>query len=305
MVTGIEAAGALKLGFQLTNATTQTNSTLKSFIDKDVNLGAVYNSIQEMMKQRKIISSSEAFKLAVEEKADPVISPLMEALLGVYEKPAGMVYVMHAKPGLGKTFAARALLENFYVFSDQNLKGFMVTGTDLDEDYFSSLASLLGAQNVQGWMHGLLLALDAPKDEQPNILILDGFNSGGENNININFVKKLYGEINIDKNLFVVVVTQDESVADELCRLNGGVRIAPLPNTFTGPATSPKWLGMEWSRELLIELTKWHFPECEEEKMKFIKDGMSPGEVKKEVQLSFRKVEKPQSPRRKSRSTED
>jgi hypothetical protein len=62
---------------------------------------------------------------------------------------------------------------------------------------------------------------------------------------------------------------------------------------------------MEWSRELLIEMTKWHFPDCEEGKMNFIKGGMSPGEVMKEVQLSFRKVETPQSPRRKSRSAED
>lgn len=115
----------------------------------------------------------------------------MKKLLGLYKEPAGVVYVMHAKPGLGKSFAARALLENFYVFSDQNLKGFMVTGADLDDDYFSSLASLLGAQNVEAWIHALLLALDAPKTDQPNILILDGFDSAGEDSINIKFVKKI------------------------------------------------------------------------------------------------------------------
>jgi hypothetical protein len=114
--------------------------------------------------------------------------------------------MMHAKPGLGKRFAARALLENFYVFLDRNLKGFMVTpGTDLNKDHFLSLASLLGVQNVQGWIHVFLLAVDAPKKKQPNILILDGFNSAAENNIKFKFVKKFYGEINIDKNLFVMV----------------------------------------------------------------------------------------------------
>jgi hypothetical protein len=53
---------------------------------------------------------------------------------------------------------------------------------------------------------------------------------------------------------------------------------------------------MEWSRELLIKTIKWHFTECKEKKMDFSKDGILPGEVKKDVQLSFRKVEMPQSP---------
>jgi hypothetical protein len=209
---------------------------------------------------------------------------------------------MYAKPGQGKSFAARALLEHFYCFSDQQLKGLMVTGTDLDQDYFSSFASLLGVQDVEGWMHALLLALNAPMKMQPNILILDGFDSAGENNINITFVKKLYGEINITKNLFVVVVTQNESVANELCDLNGGMRVLPLPNTYMGSRTSPTWLDMKWSRKLLVEMAKWHYPDCDEEKLDFIKDGMVPGEVLKQVQLSFREVEVPQSPNRKSRS---
>lgn len=72
MVTGIEAAGALKLGFQLSNADAQSIATLKTFIDQDQNLGAVYYRIQKMMEQRKIISSSEPFKLAWDEKADVV-----------------------------------------------------------------------------------------------------------------------------------------------------------------------------------------------------------------------------------------
>jgi hypothetical protein len=50
MVTGIKAAGALKHGFQLT--------TLKAYINKDKNLGAVYYRIQEMMEQWKILHPS-------------------------------------------------------------------------------------------------------------------------------------------------------------------------------------------------------------------------------------------------------
>jgi hypothetical protein len=102
-------------------------------------------------------------------KSDPVKTPLKEALLDLYQKNAGVVYVMHAKPGLGKFLQQGFIGEFVYVFSEQHLKGFMVTDTDLDEDYCSSCASLLGARNVQGWMRALLFALDAPKNKQPNI----------------------------------------------------------------------------------------------------------------------------------------
>jgi hypothetical protein len=46
---------------------------------------------------------------------------------------------------------------------------------------------------VVGWIHALLLAMDLPNGRQPSILILDDFNSFGNENVNRAFIKKLYG----------------------------------------------------------------------------------------------------------------
>jgi hypothetical protein len=85
-------------------------------------------------------------------------------------------------------------------------------------------------------------------------LILDGFNLLGEDNANENFIKILYSLMNAKKNMIVVIsTTQDESVANKLCSLNGRQRIAPLLNAYTGEDFLPKWNGIKWSRDLLIE----------------------------------------------------
>jgi hypothetical protein len=54
-----------------------------------------------------------------------------------------------------------------------------------------------------------------------------------------------------------------------------------IGNTYSGEATDPKWTGMSWSREQLIEAVKCEyydqFPaDCE---FTFIEDGMTPLEA--------------------------
>ena len=53
--------------------------------------------------------------------------------------------------------------------------------------------------------------------------------------MNLEFIKAMYTEMNIlnhEKNIFVVVMTQDKQVANALCRLNGLERVQPLPGYF-------------------------------------------------------------------------
>lgn len=117
-------------------------------------------------------------------------SPIVKTLMNLYGEPNpdGVVYVMYAPPGQGKTFGARALLKNYYEFSqDEYIKGFMLTGQTLDQDYMPQLCERIRASGVNGWMLALLLALNEPMTNRPSILILDGFNSLGQDNINLMF----------------------------------------------------------------------------------------------------------------------
>jgi ABC-type uncharacterized transport system ATPase subunit len=70
--------------------------------------------------------------------------------------------------------------------------------------------------------------MDESDGREPSLLVLDGFNSLGTDIVNVSFIKQLYGVINGKKNLFVVAMMQNEDVANRLCSLNQGQRIAPL-----------------------------------------------------------------------------
>jgi hypothetical protein len=199
----------------------------------------------------------------------PVMSPMVDASINLYSSPNpandGVVYVMHAKSGQGKTFAARAMLEEFYEFSTnqgepaEHIKGLMITGQDLDANYNASLCDMLGTKEVNGWIHALLLALDQPRGKQLGLLILGSFNLLGNATddgsfVNVKFIKRLYDLINGMKNLFVVVITQEEVVANKLCLMNNGQIIAPVPTTYTGEPTWPQWKYMQCSCKILMEV---------------------------------------------------
>jgi hypothetical protein len=213
---------------------------------------------------------------------------------------------MYAPAGQGKTFGARSFLEHFYTFSgegDTCVKGFMLTGQDIDDDCMSQLSAHPGATAVNGLIYALLLAMDEPDERQPSLLILDGFNSLGKDEVNLKFIKRLYGLMNARKNMIVVVSTQEETVANKLCSLNGGQRIAPLPGTYTGKETSPTWNGMNWSRDLLMEAVRYEFPEnfLPNHEFDFIVSGMTPLQAIKAALLSLRTGKRgpPGSPNKK------
>jgi hypothetical protein len=311
----VEALAALNLGFQLvagaSNVAEITKSAYAKLIEQDPNLGKVYKKVKELMARRAVLCDADSFEMKQNEESeqpDPVQSPIIDALVNLYSQPAprGVIYVMYAPAGQGKTFGARSLLRYFYEFpgegqQNENVMGLMLTGQDLDDDYMTQLSTHLGATAVNGWIHALLLAMDEPENLEPSLLILDGFNSLGEGNVNERFIKRLYGLMNAQKNMIVVVSTQEETVANKLCSLNGGQRIAPLPGTYTGEETSPKWNGMKWSRDLLIKAVRYKFPEKfpMNHEFDFIVDDMTPLQAIKAADLTLRSGKGPGSPRRK------
>lgn len=139
-----------------------------------------------------------------------------------------MIYVLYAdSSGMGKTYAAQTLLKHRFVLLSEEgeetfLEGIMMTGTNTDTNYCSSLAAQLGMSTTPGWMYPFLLAMDRPNREDPSILILDLFNSHGLENANIHFLKAMYGAINGQRNMHVLVITQNHELANKICKLNGG-----------------------------------------------------------------------------------
>jgi hypothetical protein len=71
--------------------------------------------------QRAILCQSHGFEMMQSEESqqrEPVQSPIVNAMIFLYSQPAsqGVISVMYAPAGQGKTFGARTLLEHFYAF---------------------------------------------------------------------------------------------------------------------------------------------------------------------------------------------
>lgn len=159
-----------------------------------------------------------------------------------------MICVLNAKSGQGKTFGARSMLECFNVFDSgppsDHIKGVVITGQDIDDDYNTSLSRMLGATEVEGWMHAFLLALEQPKEgastgfvDPRHTSIRNSFNSLGNatddgSHVNVKLTKRLYDLIDGDRNLYALVITQEATVANKLCSMNQGMRIAPYSDNI-------------------------------------------------------------------------
>lgn len=67
---------------------------------------------------------------------------------------------------------------------------------------------------------------------------------------------------------FVVVLTQQEDVANQLCRLNNWKKVVPMPGAYEPPAGNSDgreqkcpdldWNHMLWSHQQLLQLVKSH-----------------------------------------------
>jgi hypothetical protein len=320
LVAGVTAAFRLiKLGSDVIDLTVENVMKLSP------EYGKIYQKVLRLAEERCIVDDANRFELKTTttgQLIEPVRSPIIHALCNLYRHSRGVVYVMYAKPGQGKTFGAKAFLSHFYRLYDisteendvvsvgdpeaaENVHGFILSGQDLDYNYCLHLRDAVGGkEGVDGWIHALLLAMDRqPRNTcQPSILILDGMNSLGEEAVNERFIKQLYGLINGKKNVYVVILTSDPTVATKICSWNGGQRIRPMPNTYIGEATDPKWSGMNWSREQLIEAVKYEyydqFPANYE--FTFIKEGMTPLEatMAADDHLPTRKRKAPDSPKK-------
>lgn len=235
-------------------------------------------------------------------------SPNLEALINLFgsndgkRNPSGVVYVLYDKRGNGKSHAGRALLREFYQFSDdETVKGVMFTGDMMKDNIPEGISEKLEANSIDGWIHVLLLALETPPEERPSVLIIDSFHSVGKEDVNVKFIQALYSAMNAEKIFFVVVLTQEKTVAQALLDCNGGARVLPLPGSFSGHAQSPQWNETPWTVDQLVELV--HYIDDgkydDEEARQLVHAGMTtPLEVVKVVNSRKRKShDTPDSPK--------
>jgi hypothetical protein len=198
-------------------------------------------------------------------------------------------------------------LQNFYALDNGiSIKGSMISGDEMDDDIPAELGRQIGATSVDGWIHILLLAMSAPVQEHPSILIIDSFNSLGTDDVNLKFIKALYSLMNAKKNIFVVVLTHLDSVAQKLVDCNGGSRVVPLPGCSKGELTSLTWNEAPWTREQLIGAIRHDLvsegvkDDYNDQYFSFVSDSMTPLQAIKRMRTRLRRTEEePDSPRKK------
>ena len=316
----LEAIGALSIGSRAITNLSNAARDLKEWLEKNdsTDSGRFYRKVKKLTEQRAMIGR----KLPTRTDSDccAVESPVLRALLNLFKQipgegadqlfhPPSVVYVLCDKKGNGKTHAGRALLEDFFLLSEkENLKGMMLMGDLLGTDIPLALCQELGGSNVEGWIELMLLAMATPDKTTPSILILDGVNSAGTDDVNIKFIQALYDIMDSNKNIYVVVFTQEPDIASRILACNGGARIKPLPGCYTGSIENIHWNNAPWTEEQLIQLVHYKSTgDLSREEMKsfvdsYIKAGMTPLEVVQKLSSVGRRQLEPQIIPRKKRA---
>ena len=99
----------------------------------------------------------------------------------------------------------------------------------------------------------------------------------------------------------------DQQVANQICSLNGGVRVQPLPGYYyKGGKMSPTYNEVEWPQDLLIKAICNEYPgkfeTTTEDNFTFLKQSMFPLEVLLRAKVEIcKKSEARARPKKKAR----
>lgn len=214
-----------------------------------------------------------------------IYSAIVERLIQTYvsEKRGagpGRIYVLYAPPSSGKTIGAIYFFEN--VLLQLNTTGIMISGAN--QNYLFHMATVLGCDVTDpGWVHSLLAAL-MPGPASANtghapLLLLDEFDVEGDGNVNILFMNIFKQQV-LNKGFFCIIQTQNKSLANKLCRMDTGQKIAPLPSVLQIPWLGfgdPEWDIVMWDIIMLTKLIHLRYPgRFTEETITWIEEGMTP-----------------------------
>jgi hypothetical protein len=126
-----------------------------------------------------------------------------------------------------------------------------------------------------------IAGLDLSLQRKRPIIVFDDFNDVKEEDIR--FMKHLYPIVKA-KGVLLFVLVRDEATANQLLKLNGWGRIAPLVGSCRNTSApgakerTPEWTPIKWTRAQLEEIVRSNFGEVPNN-MPEIEDGANPLEI--------------------------
>ena len=162
-------------------------------------------------------------------------TPLMEFLRDAYTKQTrGDSHVVYARSSIGKTMACFAFMR--FVAPRIKSQALMITGAQKHVPYITHMAKQLGVENEEDVLVDLVAGMRTVAPTPASVLILDEMNGLGVDQCNITLVDVLMRFVYQNyQGIHVIVLTQNQTVADELCKLNKWQKIAPM-NGLTEPS---------------------------------------------------------------------
>lgn len=289
-------------------AVTAAIGSARTIINTSINIGNATNKLwvnrnRDSAKAVEIRNLSSSGVILPDDPAAEdqtlVRTPLAEFLFDAYQKDTrGISHVVYGRSSVGKTTACVAFMRKGLPHLGSS--GMMITGAPKNMPYISHMAKVLGIEKEEDVLSDLVRGMRTVKPTPASILILDEMNSLGPDKCNINMVDSLMRFIyQFRQGIFLLVVTQDIDVADELCKLNRWEKISPL-NGLTSPSflevhkglkklpgnfneVETPWLddALEWDRAMLTKFVDVNFKANGFEKdddgnIKWLKEGMTP-----------------------------
>ena len=234
-----------------------------------------------------------------------VRTPLVDLIYDAYQRNTrGISHVVYGRSSIGKTTACVAFMKvavpKLGSSGHTGVQAMMITGAPKNMPYISHMAKVLGVEKEEDVLSDLVRGMRTVKPKPASIVILDEMNSLGPDRCNIDMVDSLMRFIyQFRQGIFLLVVTQDIEVADELCKLNYWEKISPL-NGLTSPSflevhtkvkelpenfkeTATPWVedALEWDKKMLTKFVDANFEGNGFEKdndgnIKWLKEGMTP-----------------------------
>ena len=224
----------------------------------------VEGNVRNWANQQKVCSEG------VLGKEEYVGSPLLKLLIEnrtTFASSSGMAHVLYAPSSTGKTAACRYWVET--ILKGAGAPALMISGNGLNVNYLDYMAVVLRIRQDRSeaqWIASMVAGLSrqpGPTLKHAPVLVLDEFNSPGENNQNINFADS-FARFIYERSLSVIFVTQNPDVAMELCKLNQWKRIGPLPGATIPdrwslkkgelPPAEYNWKSMQWTMKGLTAM---------------------------------------------------
>eukprot|EP00978_Attheya_sp_CCMP212_P036726 scaffold168722_cov48-Attheya_sp.AAC.1 len=201
----------------------------------------------------------------------------------------------------------------------RSIQALMISGAQKGVPYISHLAKNLNVENEEDVLVDLVDGMRTVPPTKASLLILDEMNDAGVGGCNITLVDAMMRYIYEQRQgIHLMVVTQNQDVADELCRLNQWQKIAPMDG-LTNPTTSQVYKNeakapasnqeipwnpkaVEWSLENLTKFIDSRFKdhgfekggEGDEKKdiITWLELGMTPSEAKRLAENLLEEEEK-------------